>query len=217
MLLAGAPGGHAWLINKTGALYRTTPPAVAVRLQQAEFDDPSDRGEHLRASPAVLADLGLSSTHDFTRAGARPQVLVTTADRLALFTVGGVLPASPGASTSQVALTAKGFARLRVAVPQTGATLPGQLSTRLSDVPRALFAEEPVVGPAGAAVAVLAPHGGHIEPNSDTLAEQLARQLAGRGVRTWTARGRNLTGEQGDTPPAGTSSARTCPSAPSPV
>ena len=172
---------------------------VAVARLGSEFDGaiPGARRpeERCALSPDVFKRLWPGSrppSRTFTRAGSRPQIRLTAhtdPDRCALFTVIAI-----GTGRGRIELGPAAFDRWqdRIAVGVAD-PLDAVVSRTILDPVR--FTEQ-LTPNTGAALVVIAPHGGLIEEHTDAQAEQVAAAVrgAGRGVASWVCRGQGFDG-----------------------
>jgi phage replication-related protein YjqB (UPF0714/DUF867 family) len=137
---------------------------TAAQLQVADVPGAIELSrEQVCLSEGGFAMLGLVVPDDFTRPGARTQVLLTNAGSHALFTVAAVLP---GSGPDQAAVAMGDPDRL------FAGDAPSEMVVATTDV----LAEEQLVEKVTTAgdVAVIAPHGGAIERDTDDQAALVA-------------------------------------------
>jgi phage replication-related protein YjqB (UPF0714/DUF867 family) len=132
---------------------------------------------------------------DVLRSAVGRQVLVRRSPkRLALYTVAEKIEAA-GRATH---VGTVGLARLEDPTGEPPATLRASLETEFTggDSQTPVRLTEQLLGKGATGLAVLAPHGGKIEPGTDDQATLVLKALAraGKPVRAWIARGFNPAG-----------------------
>jgi phage replication-related protein YjqB (UPF0714/DUF867 family) len=155
--------------------------------------DPTSEALNSKAHAPEHCAIDDESLHVLGSAVGRQVLIKRSAERLALYTV------AEGVETPDRAthVGTVGLARLEAATGEPPATLQATVETDFTggDTGTPVRLTEQLLGKASTGLAVLAPHGGRIEPGTDEQAKLVFRVLVQerKPVRGWIARGFNPT------------------------
>jgi phage replication-related protein YjqB (UPF0714/DUF867 family) len=156
--------------------------------------DPTSEALNTRAHASEHCAIDGESLHVLGSTVGRQVLIKRSAKRVALYTVAERVEAADRATH----VGTVGLGRLEPATGEPPASLQAALETDFTggDAGTPVRLTEQVLGKPAAGLAVLAPHGGRIEPGTDDQAALVFRALAQRRkpVRGWIARGFNPTG-----------------------
>ena len=153
--------------------------------------DPTSEALNSKAHAPEHCAIDDESLHVLGSAVGRQVLIKRSAKRLALFTVAERVEVADRATH----VGAVGLARLEAVTGEPPATLQATVDTDFTggDLGTPVRLTEQLLGKEANGLAVLAPHGGRIEPHTDDQAKLVFQVLAqeGKPVRAWIARGFN--------------------------
>jgi phage replication-related protein YjqB (UPF0714/DUF867 family) len=156
-------------------------------------EDPASAALNTKAHAEEHCAIDGESLHALGSAVGRQVLIKRSAKRLALYTVAERVEVTERAAH----VGTEGLARVEAITGEPAANLQATVETDFTggDSGTTVRLTEQVLGGAATGLAILAPHGGRIEPGTDEQAQLVFRELAQTGtpVRAWIARGFNPT------------------------